>query len=59
MTELSQGDIVRGAILPEPIRVIATVTIGDSTKIIGAGLTTGQVHQPVGTARDLTSGDPV
>jgi hypothetical protein len=53
MTELKANHIVRGSLLPEPIRVIAIVPMGDSTKVIGAGLTTGQVHQPVLTVAEI------
>ncbi len=47
MPELRPNHIVRGSILPEPIKVIATVPMGDSIKLIGEGLITGQVHQPI------------
>ena len=44
---LTQGAIVRGAIFPEPVKVIATVPMGSSVKLICEGLETGRVHQPV------------
>lgn len=44
---LKPGVIVRGAIFPEPVKVIATVPMGDSIKLIGEGLVSGKVHQPV------------
>jgi superfamily II DNA or RNA helicase len=44
---LKAGMIVRGAIFPEPVKVIATVPMGDSVKLIGEGMETGKVHQPV------------
>jgi hypothetical protein len=53
VTELKPNHIVRGSILPEPVRVIAIVPMGGSTKVIGAGLTTGQVHQPVLTLEQI------
>jgi superfamily II DNA or RNA helicase len=53
LTELKPNHIIRGSILPEPIRVIATVPMGDSIKVIGAGLTTSQVHQPVLTLEQI------
>ena len=39
--------IVRGPILPEPVQVIVTIPMGDSIKLIGKGLRTGQVHEPI------------
>ena len=48
--ELKPNHIVRGSILPEPIKIITTVPVGESIKIIGEGLNSGKVHQPVLTA---------
>ena len=39
--------IVRGSILPEPVKIIRTVLMGDSIKLVGEGLETGKVHQPI------------
>lgn len=44
---LSPGVVVRGPLLPEPVEVITTIPMGDSVKLIGKGLRTGQVHDPV------------
>ena len=33
--------------LPEPVQVIVTVPLGTSIKLIGKGLRTGQVHEPI------------
>ena len=33
--------------LPEPVQVIVTVPLGASIKLIGKGLRTGQVHEPI------------
>jgi superfamily II DNA or RNA helicase len=44
---LVPGAIVTGPLLPEPIEVIATVPMGSALKVIGRGLRTNQVHQPV------------
>jgi hypothetical protein len=41
--ELKPNLVVRGSILPEPIKVIATVPMGDSLKLIGEGLNPGKV----------------
>jgi superfamily II DNA or RNA helicase len=47
MEALKPGSVVRGAIFPEPVKVIASVPMGDSLKLICEGLETGRVHQPV------------
>ncbi len=52
--ELKRNDIVRGSVLPEPIKVIATAPMGESLKLIGEGLTTGQVRQPILTPEQIT-----
>jgi hypothetical protein len=44
---LEAGAIVTGPLLPEPIEVLATVPMGSALKVIGRGLRTNQVHQPV------------
>jgi len=44
---LKPGAVVRGAIFPEPVKIIASVPMGDSLKLICEGLETGRVHQPV------------
>lgn len=39
--------IIKGRIFPEPIQIIAVVELGESVKIIGKGLHTGKVHEPI------------
>ena len=46
-TKLKPNVIVRGPFFPEPIQVILIIPMGDSIKLIGKGLTTGQVHEPI------------
>ncbi|MBI4814840.1 MAG: DUF3883 domain-containing protein [Deltaproteobacteria bacterium] len=45
--DLSPGVVVEGPLLPEPVEVIATVPMGSSIKLIGKGLRTGQVRDPI------------
>ena len=52
-TELRPNTIVRGSIFPEPVKIITTVPVGDSVKLIGEGMTTGKVHQPILTPTQL------
>ena len=39
--------IVTGPMLSEPVQVIVIVPLGESIKLIGKGLHTGQVHEPI------------
>src|SRR5712691_1278713 len=45
--QLKPSVIVRGPISPEPVQVIVSIPMGASVKLIGKGLLTGQVHEPI------------
>ncbi len=45
--QLLPGVTVRGSLLPEPAEVITIVPMGESIKLIAKGLRTGQVHDPI------------
>ncbi len=45
--DLSPGVVLEGPILPEPVEVLALVPMGASLKVIGKGLRTGQVRDPI------------
>src|SRR5438128_4282017 len=45
--DLKQNVIVRGPIFPEPVKVIRVVPMGGSIKLVGQGMNTGLVHQPI------------
>jgi SNF2 family DNA or RNA helicase len=47
IVDLSPGVIVQGPILPEPVEVLAAVPVGRSVKLIGKGLQTGQLRDPI------------
>ena len=51
--DLKPGLTVRGAIFPEPVKIIATVPVGDSIKLIGEGAVSGRVHQPILTSEEI------
>ncbi|MBI5364691.1 MAG: DUF3883 domain-containing protein [Planctomycetes bacterium] len=51
--DLTPGVVIEGPSLPEPVEVIALVAMGASTKVIGKGLRTGQVRDPVLDAGQL------
>jgi superfamily II DNA or RNA helicase len=52
--DLTKGVVLEGPILPEPVEVIMTEPMGDSIKLIGKGLRTGQVIDPILNASQLT-----
>lgn len=52
---LKPNTIVRGPIFPEAVQVISTVPMGDSVKLIGKGLSTGQVYEPILDANQLST----
>jgi len=54
LDELKAGTILRGPIFPEPVQVMLVTPMGTSAKIIGKGLTTGKLHDPILTADQLT-----
>lgn len=45
--QLKPNVIVRGPVFPEPVKIIVVIQMGDSVKLIGKGLTTGQVYEPI------------
>ena len=53
LDQLKPNVIVRGAIFPEPVQVIVVVPMGNSVKLIGKGLTSGKVHEPILNAEQL------
>ena len=68
--DLKPNTVVWGGIFPEPVKVLVLERLGASVKLIGHGMKTGQVHQPVLNASQvellqfnpediLFNGDPV
>ena len=53
-TKLKANAIVRGPIFPEPVQVIVAIPMGDSVKLVGKGLNSGQVYEPVLNAEQVT-----
>ena len=47
LEQLKPNVIVRGPIFPEPVQVIVAVPMGSSVKLVGKGLNTNQVHEPI------------
>lgn len=51
--ELKPNHIVTGPLFPEPVKIIALVQMGDSIKLVGEGMHSGKVHQPVLTPEQI------
>lgn len=47
LDQLKANVVLRGSIFPEPVQVIMAVAMGESVKLIGKGLTTNQVYEPI------------
>ncbi|HOI56415.1 MAG TPA: helicase-related protein, partial [Phycisphaerae bacterium] len=53
--DLRHGIVVRGPLFPEPVQVLVCTPLGQSTKLIGKGLDSGKVYEPVLDATQLAS----
>jgi len=51
--QLKPNIVIRGSIFSEPVRVLTVHPMGNAVKLIGQGLNTNQVHQPILTAQQL------
>jgi hypothetical protein len=45
--QLKLNHLIRGALFPEAVRVVAVVTVGDATKLVGIGQRTSQACRPI------------
>ncbi len=53
--QLKPNVIVYGPIFPEPVQVITAIPMGESVKLIGKGLKSGKVHDPVLSLEQLAA----
>jgi superfamily II DNA or RNA helicase len=53
--QLKPNTIVSGVIFPEPIQVIIVIPFGSSIKLVGKGLRTSQVYEPILSTDQLAS----
>lgn len=53
--DLAPNRIVRGAIFPEPVQVLVVVSVGDSLKLIGKGVNSGRVYEPILNAQQIAA----
>jgi len=51
--ELKPDLIVKGSIFPEPVKIIVITPVGDSIKLVGQGVETNKVHDPILTEDQL------
>lgn len=51
--QLKPNIIVRGPIFPEPVQIITSIPMGDSVKLIGKGLKSLKVYEPILNAEQL------
>lgn len=55
LSALQPDAIIRSSLFPEPVKLIATVSMGESIKLIGTGLETNQTYQPILSLTELES----
>jgi len=53
--QLKPNVVVTGPVLPAPVQVIVAAPLGDSIKLVGKGLQTGRVHEPILDAEQLAA----
>lgn len=51
--QLKQNVIVHGPLFPEPVQIIVAVPMGTSVKLVGKGVQSNQVYEPVLTPEQL------
>ena len=47
LDQLKANVVLHGSIFPEPVQVLVAIPMGESVKLIGKGLTTNQVYEPI------------
>ena len=53
LDQLKPNIIVRGPIFPEPVQIIVSIPMGDSVKLVGKGLKSQKVYEPILNADQL------
>ena len=53
--QLKPNKILRGPIFPEPVQVLIVVPMGEAVKLIGKGLTSNKVYEPILTPDQLAT----
>ena len=53
--DLKPNKILRGPIFPEPVQIIVCIPMGDAVKLVGKGVNTSKVYEPVLTPDQLAT----
>jgi SNF2 family DNA or RNA helicase len=53
--QLKPNKILHGAIFPEPVQVIVVIPMGDAVKLVGKGVNTSRVYEPILTLENLAA----
>lgn len=53
--DLKTNVVVRGPLFPEPVQVILSTPLGESVKLVGKGIDSGRVYEPVLDAQQVAS----
>ena len=53
--DLKSDKILHGPIFPEPVQVIVSIPMGDAVKLVGKGLNTSKVYEPILTPEQLAT----
>ncbi len=51
--QLKPNVIVRGPVFSEPVQLITSIRVGESVKLVGKGLISGLVHEPILTTEQV------
>jgi len=54
-SDIKPNVILRGPLFPEPVQVITVIPMGEAIKLIGKGLNTGKLHDPILSAEQLAT----
>src|SRR5271166_4371167 len=53
--QLKPNKILQGAIFPEPVQVIVIIPMGNAVKLVGKGVNTSRVYEPILTLENLAA----
>jgi superfamily II DNA or RNA helicase len=53
--QLKPNKILQGAMFPEPVQVIVVIPMGDAVKLVGKGVNTSRVYEPILTLENLAT----
>src|SRR6266404_5235702 len=53
--QLKPNKVLQGAIFPEPVQIIVVIPMGDAVKLVGKGVNTSRVYEPILTLDNLAA----